>query len=97
MERYDKIYFGGEQPATIDYKVRPDGTAEVWVYKDVRNVGTEEEPEWVAKGVFFTTALPESEIAANTDQYFVEEEPEPTISDLVEAIDILTNIILEGE
>ena len=94
MKKYTNISFGGEMPKEIDYRKQADGFAEVWLYTNIREV---EEDGFVADGVFFKTKLSEEEVLAQKGIYFAEEEPETTIDDLVEAIDILTNIILGGE
>ena len=50
---------------------------------------------WEADEVQIHTRLSEEEVLAQADMYF-EEEIETTIEDLVEALDILTGIVLEG-
>ena len=90
----EKVYFGCQQPDGIEYRVQPSGTAEVWLYQ---NIIQNEDGEYEAEGVHFFTVLPIEQIEAQRDSYFTVEEPEPTISDLVEALDILTSIVLGEE
>ena len=46
--------------------------------------------------MFFRTRLTEEEVIAQAENYFIEE-PETTIEDLVEALDILTGIVIGEE
>jgi hypothetical protein len=85
-----KTYFSTE-PEKILYQPQSDGTAEVYLRKNIEQT----EEGWVADEVQIRTRLTEREILAQLDSYFVEE-IETTIGDLVEAIDILTGIVLEG-
>jgi len=55
---------------------------------------TEESSGYQADEVMFYTRLSQEEVLEQFDSYFIEE-PEPTISDLVEAIDILAEIVME--
>lgn len=85
-----KTYFSAE-PEKILYLPQSDGTAEVYLRKNI--LQTEE--GWEADEVRLCTRLTEQEILTQFDSYFVEQ-IETTIEDLVEAIDILTEIVLEG-
>ena len=90
-----EAYFTTE-PAAISYLSRPDGVAEVYLRRNIESFETAEgDTAWKADEVFFETMLSEEEVADQFDNYFIEE-PETTIDDLVDAIDILTQIILEG-
>lgn len=83
------------EPDAVSYLSRPDGKAEVYLRRNITPYETEEGSGWKADEVFFETMLSEEEVAAQFDSYFIDE-PETTIGDLVDAIDILTQIILEG-
>lgn len=85
-----KTYYSTE-PEKILYLPQSDGTAEVYLRKNIEQT----EDGWVADEVQIRTRLTELEILTQFDSYFVEE-IETTIEDLVEAIDILTGIVLEG-
>lgn len=85
-----KTYFSTE-PEKILYLPQSDGTAEAYLRKNTRQT----EEGWEADEVQIRTRLTEEEILAQFDSYFVER-IETTIGDLVEAIDILTGIVLEG-
>ena len=79
-----------EQPERISYLQHDDGSAEVRLRKNI----TEDGDQWTALEVFIPrTFLSVEEIERQFDSYFIEE-PEVTIADLTEAIDILTNIVL---
>ena len=85
-----KTYFTTE-PDRVSYQPTSEGTAEVYLRRNIE----ETEEGWQADEVFFVTRLSQEEVVAQFDSYFIEE-PEPTIGDLVEAVDILTQIVLEG-
>ena len=89
-----KTYFGAERPNEIDYRPQADGLAEVWLYRNI----TADDEGYSADGIFFKTAMSEAEVLEQKETFFAKatEDPETTIADLVEAIGILTNIILEG-
>ena len=70
---------------------KDDGTAEVYLRRNIEQT----EEGWQADEVFVETRLSQAEVEAQFDSYFMEE-PEPTIGDLIEAVDILTQIVLEG-
>ena len=79
-----------EQPERISYLLHEDGSAEVRLRKHI----VEDGDQWTALEVFIPrTFLSVEEIETQFDSYFIEE-PEVTIADLTEAIDILTNIVL---
>lgn len=90
-----KVYFTAE-PDRILYMPQNDGTAEVWLRRNIRQEETEEGLVWVADEVSFKTRLAREEVIAQADSYFIEE-PETTIEDLVEALDILTGIVIGEE
>ena len=73
-----------------------DGSAEVWLRRNIRQEEAEEGPVWTADEVSFRTRLTQEEIIAQADSYFIEE-PETTIDDLIEALDILTGIVIGEE
>lgn len=83
-----------EQPERILY-MENKGKADVWLRKNITEVTTEEGTLWEADEVYVSTYLSSEEIAQQFDSYFEEEIP-ITVEDLAEALDILTNIILEG-
>lgn len=89
-----KTYFS-EEPQRILYLPQSDGKAEVCLRKNIEHIDGDDGEQWVADEVQFKTMLSQEEVLSQFDEYFVEE-IETTISDLVEAIDILTGIILEG-
>ena len=91
----EKAFFSTE-PDQIQYMPQPDGSAEVWLRANIEQIEMEDGTAWKADEVHFNTYLTQEEILAQADTYFTEPEPETTIADLVEAIDILTGIILEG-
>ena len=94
----NKIHFGGYEPQNIDYRPQADGMAEVWLYRNIHEeFDADENSDWVAEGVFFKTALSKEEVEAQFSSYFKVEEPQATVEDLVEAIDILTDIVLGEE
>ena len=92
-----KVHFGAQEPKKTQYIPNADGFAEVWLHNNIR---TEEDAngntEFVADGVFFRTMLSEEEVESQRDSYFAESEPETTVADLVEAIDIPTEIVVGG-
>ena len=73
-----------------------DGTAEVWLRRNIEPFETEEGSGYKADEVHFRTMLTEEEVLAQADHYFYEE-PETTIDDLVEALDILSSIVIGEE
>ena len=83
--------FFSKEPEKILCLSQSDGTAEVYLRKNIKQT----EDGWEADEVQIRTRLTEQEILTQFDSYFVEE-IETTIGDLVEAIDILTEIVLEG-
>lgn len=90
-----KVYFTAE-PGQILYMPQADGSAEVWLRKNINEKTSAEGTIWTADEVFFKTHLTEKEVIAQADKYFVEE-PETTINDIVEALDILTSIVIGEE
>lgn len=85
-----------EQPDRIFYLPLSNGSAEVALRRNiVETEDSEGHPMWEADEVKFISHLSRSEIEAQFDSYFLEE-PETTIEDLKEALQILTEIILEG-
>ena len=88
-----KVSFGGEQPPDYEYKRLANGLAAVWLY---RNAGQNEDGEWSADGVYLETMLSEEDILSVADRYFATPEPEVTVQDLIEAVNILTDMILGG-
>lgn len=89
-----KAYYTTE-PERISYLPQVNGKAEVYLRKNIESVETENGVVWTADEVQVYTMLSREEVLAQFDSYFVEE-IETTIDDLVEAIDILTGIVLEG-
>ncbi len=89
-----------EQPERILYLPQADGSAEVWLRNNIRLVNrTDGELSWniwVAEEVMFVTHLTLEEVTTQFDEYFVVPEPQPTIEDLVEAMNILEDILLGG-
>lgn len=89
----ERVYFGMNKPAPIDYKQQTDGFAEVWLYRNFK----QDDDGWYADGIFLKTMMSEEEVAANADEYFAEPAPEVTTEDLMDAINILSEIVLGGE
>ena len=79
-----------DRPDEITYLPQPDGKAEVWLRKNIEQT----EDGWEADEVTFMTALSKEEILSQKDTYF-EEEIETTMEDVVEALNFLTNLVLE--
>lgn len=90
----EKTYFTNE-PERILYLKQNEGPAEVWLRQNIEEIETEEGIQWTAEEVMIHTNLTQEEIESQFDSYFFEE-PETTVDDLVEAIDLLTTIVLEG-
>lgn len=90
-----KVYFTTE-PGQILYMPQDNGTAEVWLRRNINQEESEEGTVWTADEVFFRTRLTEEEVIDQAENYFIEE-PETTIEDLVEALDILTGIVIGEE
>jgi len=72
----------------------------VWLRNNIQLVSrTDGELEWnvwTADEVMLVTHLTREEIEAQFDEYFVIPEPQPTIEDLVEALNIMEDILLGG-
>lgn len=89
-----------EQPERILYLPQADGSAEVWLRNNIRQAhktdGELEWDIWVAEEVMFRTHLTLEEVTAQFDSYFTIPDPQPTIEDLVEAMNILEDILLGG-
>ena len=72
----------------------------MWLRNNIQLVGrTDGELEWnvwTADEVMLVTHLTREEIEAQFDEYFVIPEPQPTIEDLVEALNIMEDILLGG-
>lgn len=77
------------------YMQKPDGSADVWLRKNVEEIEYEGTVMYQADEVYLSTRLSAAEIEKQFDSYFEEEIP-VTVEDLAEAIDILADIILEG-
>ena len=94
-----KIHFGCQKPKEIEYRSQPDGFAEVWIYRDIHaEVDSDGNVDFVADGVLLKTKLSEEEVISQRESYFKTDETEEiTTADLVEALDILTSIVLGGE
>lgn len=89
-----KVYYS-EQPDRIAYYPQENGTAEVYLRKNIKEEELEDSIIWTADEVFLKTRLSEEEVEEQFDSYFVEQ-IEATIDDLVDAIEVLANIIMEG-
>ena len=95
-----KVHFGGTKPQDMEYFKQADGMAEVWLYNNIREeTDADGNTEFVADGVMLKTCLSAEEIETRRDNYFTEEpttvtEEPTTVEDLVEAINILTSIVL---
>ena len=64
------VYYDHE-PEQVKYEVRPDGKAEVWIRRDIRQESTPEGGQvWVAEEVHFQTVQTQAEIVANADVLF---------------------------
>jgi hypothetical protein len=84
-----------ELPDRMLYMQKPDGSADVWLRKNVEEIEYEGTVMYQADEVYLSTRLSAAEIEEQFDSYFEEEIP-VTVEDLAEAIDILADIILEG-
>ena len=92
----EKVTFT-EEPEVILYMPQVNDTADVWLRKNIEiKKDTEGNEYYKADEVYFNTRLTKEEVMEQFDSYFIIEEPEPTIQDLVEALDIVTQIVLEG-
>lgn len=76
---------------------KSDGSADAWLRKDIEPYIDEqgEESGYTANEIYIRTFLPQADILAQFDTYFYEE-PVTTIEDLVEALDFLAEIVMEG-
>ena len=90
-----KAYFT-QEPGQVLFIPRSDGTNEVWLRRNIEEIETEDGTAWRADEVSFETCLTEQEVLDQADSYFIEE-PETTIDDLVEALDILASIVIGEE
>ena len=90
-----------DRPERILYLPQPDGSAEVWLRNNIRQTEkTDGEMTWLiweADEVMISTHLTQEEVEARFDEYFIEPEPTPTIEDLIEALNIMEDILLGGE
>lgn len=90
----EKVMYS-ELPERITYMRHHDGSAEAKLRKNIEEIITEDGTMWTANEVYIPhTMLAQEEIEAQFDSYFKIEEPEATIEDLTEALDILTSIVL---
>lgn len=81
-----KVHFGAEKPKNIDYRLQPDGFAEVWIYKDVHEeFDAYGNSDFVADGVLIRTLLTEKEVEAQKDIYF-DKPTEPEEHDQIKEI-----------
>lgn len=69
MDIIKNIGFGSERPNDIDYRMQPNGFAEVWLYNNIQ----ETEDGFFADGVFFMSKLKTDEILRRKDTYFKED------------------------
>ena len=88
----NKVYFGGEKPPPYRFTPLKNGKNGVWVHRNI----VEDEDGWSADAVYFETVLPEDEALREADRLFEPVEPMTTVDDLVEAINILTGLVLGG-
>lgn len=84
--QYDK------QPQTILYMPLPDGRADVWLRRDIRQEDTDEGSKaWAAEERYIRTGLTRAEVEARFDALFdaPEEEPETpkTPEERIEALE----------
>ena len=95
MSRVNRTQYSYE-PQRMDYIPQKDGSAEVYLRKNIEEVDDGEGGTiWEADEVFLKTRLTEEDINGQFDSYF-EEPIEMTIEDLAEAVNILAGLILEG-
>lgn len=91
-----RVSFGGNPPQSMtEYLPQRDGFAEVWLYDNLEQT---EDGEYIADGVFLRTQLSEEEVESNRERYFAsnESDEEVTISDLVDLVSCLADIVLLG-
>lgn len=87
-----RISFGGEEPPEHTYRKLNSGFYGCWVYKNAEEV----DGEWYADGAYIETLLPENEAVVACEKLLEPKEPETTVEDLVEAINLLTDLVLGG-
>ena len=93
--KIEKVNFGNEEPAEITYQEIGDNYYDVWLYDNVSSETDEDgNVNYTADGVHLKTKLSRDEVLAMKNKFFEEDLPEPTITDVIEALDILTEIIL---
>lgn len=109
--KIEKIGFGGSRPKNVNYKFNIfKSEAEVWLYDNIVEEYSEEDNSvsYYADGVYFTTTDSEDTIINNFSYYWDAnsedlptsedyDEPEPTLSDVIEALNLLTEIVLSGD
>lgn len=73
------------EPARIMYMPLPDGSADVWLRRDIRSETSEDGTEgWIAEEVYLHTEKSRDEIARDFDAYF---EPERTAEQRIESLE----------
>lgn len=88
MMKIIEVHFGAWMPPTIDYRKQRDGSAEVWLYNNIRQIVDDDENiDYVADGVFFKTNHSQEEVENQRDTYFAQETSE---TDLQQRLDTLS-------
>ena len=75
-----------EEPEVMQDFLRPDGSREVWLRRNIKKVEKEDGDVWTAEEVMIVTKLSEEELLEQFDSYFVPE-PVPTEEHLRAVID----------
>ena len=90
------------QPDEIMYMSRPDGTADVWLRKDITECETENEDGeavtyWTAEEVQLNTAMSADEVAENFDDLYTAAEEESYTAEVSdsERLDAIEAALLE--
>ena len=75
-----------EEPEVMQSFSRPDGTNEIWLRRNIREIEKEDGTVWVADEVMIVTALTAEEVMNQFDSYFVPD-PVPTQEHIQSIID----------
>lgn len=89
--------YSSTEPERAEVRTLRNGSHEIRLHRNIRQEDDGEGGQiWTADEVLIVTRLEPEEVLEHFDDYFEERTP-VTLEDLVEAVDILAGIILEGQ
>lgn len=88
--------FYSERPEEIKYCKLQDGSADVWIRENIKEIGSEDGSQWEADEVYIRTFATLHEVEAAKEQIFSDQTAEvASVNDRLEAIEEAITAIAE--